>query len=490
MTFGEEVDTSDYDSDFFDPTFNNSPYGSDKDGYYGYGRDEAYNYASDDDCCSLAIFVNPDILSKLPPPSLEHKPNPAKHVSTPSMPSSDLDQAHKDYVQLNENFYGMCAFEPIDVLKAFLDKHRDTINLSFRNYQACQILISRCDPAVRDLVREKLGADWISMCARLAEMIERFCPRVIIFIMDMLPRNIYNPVGNSFAESIKRKIRDTRDITLAKKAFESKLLGPSHNHLSQYLAYFANSFDDELTDYVIDRTEKARAKGCYQRSYPRQPGSVNAGFNTQDLLTIAHTGNTRVFRQVLERWKVHLNNLSGDQLESFVQLCASDKSQVMLDAVVKAKLFNAVPANRISTSVIKTVAKSGHIGATACLVSLACLAKEQVIELLNAGLPTDTLKAIVSNTRDEALKLTDEELMQLSPIVRHDLVHYLSSRARALVDLSMRYDLLEPPKPKTDKKVSKEAADLAHDTSQYAKKSLNDMDKKKHRGRGQSLIRL
>lgn len=79
-----------------------------------------------------------------------------KSAPVPMTFSSAHDPATRAFIQLNEQFYGLCAFEPIEVLRAFLKKHGDAVDLHFWHYQACRVLIGRCDLDTHSLLKDRL----------------------------------------------------------------------------------------------------------------------------------------------------------------------------------------------------------------------------------------------------------------------------------------------------------------------------------------------
>ena len=459
------------------------------DSRYAYGTSGEETYDEPDD---NHLFTDDEDTYLCPTPKISNAEPllaPSSQPSTLESPSDqdqDQDQAHRDYVQKHEDFYELCASETITVLMAFLSKHQGTIDLRFRNCQAPRALMKRCDPDIREFIRNRMGKDWQQFYYALVDAIEQFEPHVIAFIIDTLSKSkiVTGQVSYNLANRLKKIIRDSRDVPLAKKAFESGFLGNSFSSLDHNLAYFAESFDDALTDYVINLIEDSYSKGRrYQLS--EAPESARREYNAGDLWFIAQTCNTRVFRQVLERWSVNLSTLRDDQLASFTKFCTNDKSGAILDTVIRAKLFNSLPIDRIHTDIIKAVAESGHTEAVAYLVSIAGLDRKQVVELLTVDFTTKMARTIIDNVRTDSTMLTDEELSSLSRTVRLDLADHLRSKANELLNLSMRYMSIDQHEHKPGHDIR--GVSSAEGAIQKDKAAV-DYKRCMYKGRGQQLF--
>ena len=245
-----------------------------------------------------------------------------------------------------------------------------------------------------------------------------------------------------YVDKIKQVISNTGDTALLQKAIDTEILGKLSPLVAQ-IGYFAASFNDRLTDYLLDTIHKT------------VPSCIVSYLT---LIEVARVGNVRVFNQILDRWQVCLRSMNRFMLAQFMDSCK--KSQIMLERVIDINLLRDLPRSEITTDVIKSMAVTGHIRATAYLVSLADLNGEQLGELLASDLtPTPRMHeesvsseidglqpsplltpeirlAIYENSKIETV-VTSNILSKLNPVVRDELTQFFKRRSSMFDSLAI-----------------------------------------------------
>ena len=220
------------------------------------------------------------------------------------------------------------------------------------------------------------------------------------------------------SSNILEKIRDSRNLWLAKRVIESK----RPQHLDDWLAYLAPTFDDALTDYIIEKIDE---------------GIGSKSVSDDNLAKIAQSGNARVFRQAAERAKPF--TMFSDELQSFIEACASDKSGLILNAIIDTKLFDDLLRRKIHSSSIVTVAKANHTRAVRYLISLATLEHRDIVKLLAEDLSSQVVYAILESTDNKLLAFTDTEIASLRPMIKYGLAAFYSAKSKEYAKLAVKY---------------------------------------------------
>lgn len=342
---------------------------------------------------------------------------------------------HRQYVYVNDLFYTRvkeALAEPLTSrikrdLESFIDLY-DEIDIAFKNHQVYRKLIKSNNRPLFEFLEDEF---WPMDSWFLFELLEdagSYKPRSICLILELTlrtesPQQIRN---RGLVPGLLRKIRDSGNMGLAKTAISTRVICHDAVDCTHCLAYFASSFDDALTDYVLEQTKAQLEPACL--------------FPGQDLITIVCSRNARLFRQVIDLWTPALDSLDECDLIRFFNNCTLDKTGVMLDLAVQTKLFGSVALHIMSTDLVMDAADAGHVRAVSYLCSISKLSRDDVLEIFEGELSRPVIRAILEAAGEDAVTFTKTEIASLDPLVKAEMAAYFSARAKTYTDLAAQYE--------------------------------------------------